>query len=75
MLVLNDDVLFCVESLDDNYFQLAASTDTEVDPVVFSNLDEVCHRLNLSIQHSDDTRAVGCPAHILSLWMLQKVIC
>ena len=35
----------------DKMIMLTAHTDTEVDPLVFQNWEEVAHRLNKSVYH------------------------
>ena len=52
-------------------FQLSASTYTEVDPIVFNNLEEVEHSLSASsgngLMHAVDSGAVGRPSLVLPL--------
>ena len=49
--VSNVYLLFRVDTVTDRIITLVAHTDTEVDPLVLQNLEEVAHHLKKSVYH------------------------
>ncbi|KAI4892785.1 hypothetical protein NFI96_017023, partial [Prochilodus magdalenae] len=66
-----DDLLFRVEAVADSLFHFATSSDTEIDPTVFTDLEEVVHRLSLL---NSDHATPGRPSHILPVETLESYL-
>uniref|UniRef100_A0A3Q2PM94 Integrase catalytic domain-containing protein n=1 Tax=Fundulus heteroclitus TaxID=8078 RepID=A0A3Q2PM94_FUNHE len=69
-----DFIIFRLDALKERVFQLAAHMDTDVDNVVFQNLEEAAHLLN-SVANVNHTPGIaGRPAYILPVDALEGLL-
>ncbi|KAM4571929.1 uncharacterized protein V3H82_011460 [Fundulus diaphanus] len=69
-----DFIIFHLDALKERVFQLAAHMDTDVDNVVFQNLEEAAHLLN-SVANVNHTPGIaGRPAYILPVDALEGLL-